>query len=257
MARGLAYNPLLKSYPDSQKVNAVSEGAETLYTRLIAQSDDFGRYYGEPRFVLAKLFTARMLAGQLAEQSVAARLDELARVGLIRIYEVEGVRYLEMVGLHKRLRTDMMRDSRFPAPTEEGVAPRSAARRRTRSADHPAAASQPPPAHPVKAAPPDTGPPVLTYPCDGLQPEWHLTPPLLTDLKDLFPMLDVLGECRMALAWIKANPQMRKTARGMPRYLTNWLTRSQNRSSDRGNDTRTRHSIGTRAGYDPHAQGDI
>jgi hypothetical protein len=42
-----SYNPLLKSYPDSEKVNAVCVGAETLFTRLLAQSDDLAHYYGE------------------------------------------------------------------------------------------------------------------------------------------------------------------------------------------------------------------
>ncbi len=45
----------------------------------------------------------------------------------------------------------------------------------------------------------------------------------------LFPALDVRQEMRNALAWVLANPGRRKTARGMPKFLVSWLTRSNDR----------------------------
>lgn len=71
--------------------------------------------------------------------------------------------------------------------------------------------------------------PILTFPCDGPVDHWHLTGDHLAEWSRSFPSLDILDECRRALAWIQANPEKRKTARGMPRYLVNWLSRSQDR----------------------------
>jgi hypothetical protein len=45
----------------------------------------------------------------------------------------------------------------------------------------------------------------------------------------LFPSLDILEQCRHALAWTLAKPERRKTARGMPAALVAWFGRSQDR----------------------------
>ena len=92
MAQRKSYNPLLKSYPDSEKINRVSEGAEVLYVRLLAASDDDHHYYADAGRVLAKLFTERMLAGVVTEEMVDDRISELVRGDLIRLYEVVGKR---------------------------------------------------------------------------------------------------------------------------------------------------------------------
>ncbi len=111
-----SYNPLLKSYPDSEKINRVSEGAEVLYVRLLAASDDEHHYYADPGRVLAKLFTERMLAGQVTREDVVNRLADLDLVDLIRLYEVEGNQYLEIVQCFKKFRADVKLDRRFPMP---------------------------------------------------------------------------------------------------------------------------------------------
>lgn len=81
-------------------------------------------------------------------------------------------------------------------------------------------------------------PAVLTFPVDGPGgPEWPLGQALVAELTELFPKADVLGECRAALAWVRANPAGRKTSSGMRRFLTGWLTRS----TDRARQTATHH----------------
>lgn len=117
MARRESYNPLLKSYPDSEKINALSEAAEVLYVRLIAASDDDGRYYGDAKWVLAKLFTARMIAGQVTAEDVESRLCELELVGLAFRYRVGDDTYLQLINVSKRIRNDVQKDTRFPAMT--------------------------------------------------------------------------------------------------------------------------------------------
>jgi len=112
------YNPLLKSFPDSEKINSVSEGAEVLYLRLIAACDDAGRYWAEPKMVLAKLFTHRAINGQVTIRGVDKRLSELERIGLIRFYRSDGKRYLEMVRVFKRLRPDLAVHLFCPEPAD-------------------------------------------------------------------------------------------------------------------------------------------
>jgi hypothetical protein len=70
---------------------------------------------------------------------------------------------------------------------------------------------------------------LLVFPCDGTPDTWNLESTQVADWAKLFPSLDVMGECRKALAWISASPERRKTARGMGRFLVGWFGRSQNR----------------------------
>lgn len=77
----------------------------------------------------------------------------------------------------------------------------------------------------------DTTPPLLSFPVDGSlsEPLWILTQGRVDRWLEQFPNVDVLGECRRALAWAEANPAKRKTARGMPAFLVNWLNSATNR----------------------------
>lgn len=69
-------------------------------------------------------------------------------------------------------------------------------------------------------------PPVLVYPCQGVQRTWGLTRDQVDQWVELYPGLDILAECRRALAWILANPAQKKTASGMARFLVNWFSKS-------------------------------
>jgi hypothetical protein len=73
---------------------------------------------------------------------------------------------------------------------------------------------------------------LLTFPVVGTDgPEWSLTQTQLNDWRGLFPNVDVWGEARKALAWVIANPDRRKTARGMPKFLVGWFSRTADRGS--------------------------
>jgi hypothetical protein len=95
------------------EAGALGEFAQTLFLLLIVHSDDFGRLEGDP-------WTVRLVAvptSPRTEQEVATALAAMAEVGLIRWYDVDGRRFVEIVGfedhqsgLHKRTR------SRFPEP---------------------------------------------------------------------------------------------------------------------------------------------
>lgn len=45
--------------------------------------------------------------------------------------------------------------------------------------------------------------------------------------QELFPAVDVMQELRGMLAWLEAVPKRRKTIRGIKRFITSWLSKSQ------------------------------
>jgi hypothetical protein len=148
------YNPLLKSYPDSVLINSVSEGAELLYVRLIAQSDDAGRYWGCPKLVAAKLFSHRFANEEVTVKDISGRISELNSVGLVRLYEVNRQRYLLMIDAYKQLRKDIAAVIVFPGPEEADAPVKTAIPPhpcRPRVNDVPA--TQPNPTHPTPTQP--------------------------------------------------------------------------------------------------------
>lgn len=88
-----------------------------------------------------------------------------------------------------------------------------------------------------------SGPPVLVFPCDGDVKLWHLTEALVAEMRDAYPSLDIVAECRKALAWVNASPDRRKTARGMRRFLVGWLSRTQDRGGARVQQTPPRPTL--------------
>ena len=55
---------------------------------------------------------------------------------------------------------------------------------------------------------------------------WCLRRAQAEEWEAAYPNLDVLAECRKALAWLNANPGRRKTVRGMPKFLVLWFSRA-------------------------------
>ena len=47
--------------------------------------------------------------------------------------------------------------------------------------------------------------------------------------REAFPAVDVDGCLRAQRAWLDANPDRRKTVRGMPRFIVSWLLRESQR----------------------------
>ena len=44
-------------------------------------------------------------------------------------------------------------------------------------------------------------------------------------LQDAYPGVDVVGELKKMAVWSRANPQRKKTARGINRFIASWLSR--------------------------------
>lgn len=121
----------------------------------------------------------------------------------------------------KRAARHRHKESNAPSVTKS--APREEKRRYKQNAKH-SACSEPDQA--------GSEPPLLTFPTVGKTKDWHLDQAKLTELGAAFPLVDVLAECRKALAWMQASPARRKTARGMGRFLFGWLSRCVDRGGN-------------------------
>lgn len=101
------WNPLLMTYPDSRKVNAVSIGAETLYTRLLAMADDNANIEGSVTLLVCKLFAKRLENKQITFEDIQRWREELINIKLLELYTVDGKEYLHIVNCKKCKRKDL------------------------------------------------------------------------------------------------------------------------------------------------------
>lgn len=69
-------------------------------------------------------------------------------------------------------------------------------------------------------------PAFLAFPVKSRTAPWSLSEAQVAAWVATYPSLDVRAECRKAQQWAEANPQRRKTAKGMRAFLVNWLNRS-------------------------------
>ena len=68
----------------------------------------------------------------------------------------------------------------------------------------------------------------ISLPLIGESQNYEVTVDYLNSLRALFPALDVEQEFRSMAAWLDSHPRNRKTPRGIKKFITGWLERSQN-----------------------------
>jgi len=228
-----------------QVVPGLAEFCQQLYPLLVAHADDFGRLSGDS-------FTVKHGIDPTSPRPIedfARALQALNDVGLITWYPAADRQFIQIEkfephqsGLHKRT------SSVFPAPEASGKVPEPGVSRkfpveekrteqnltegnRTKNvSSEPSGGSKP--AAPRRSA--QTGlalsPVVLEFPTIGADGDvYRLSEAQVAEWAKLFPGLDVLAECRHALAWVRENTGHRKTSGGMGRFLVGWFTRSVNR----------------------------
>lgn len=71
----------------------------------------------------------------------------------------------------------------------------------------------------------DTSAPSFSFPLRSGS-LWELPQAKLSEYKTTYSYLDIPTELRKAKQWLTDNPQRRKTAKGMPKFLNNWLSRA-------------------------------
>jgi hypothetical protein len=97
----------------SESLNQCSLEAQGFFMRLIPYPDDFGRFDARIPIIRASLYPLRY--AEVTEKRIEAWLQEIVQAGMIRLYEVNGVRYGHFVNWdsHQRQRT---KKSRYPQP---------------------------------------------------------------------------------------------------------------------------------------------
>lgn len=109
MPNRLLYTGLLTS----TKVNQLKSEEFELYIRLILVADDYGRYSGSSIRVSRACWPERE---DMTSKKVEPMILQLHQIGLIRLYEVDGDRFIEITNWDQRKRTMV---SKYPSPVSE------------------------------------------------------------------------------------------------------------------------------------------
>jgi hypothetical protein len=97
----------------SEKVEQLDDIAGYFYTRLLLTVDDFGRYFANPKLLIAAVYPLRCTS--VTVEQIQNRLNQCAKAGLIRIYEIDNKTYLEVINFKQRTRA---KKSKFPAKSQ-------------------------------------------------------------------------------------------------------------------------------------------
>ena len=90
-----------KGFVDSDRVSDLGTWFdECFYHRLLLVADDFGLFDARPSYLRAQLFCTKL--DKVREADVSRALLECERAGLVRLYEVDGKRYLEIAQYGQR-----------------------------------------------------------------------------------------------------------------------------------------------------------
>lgn len=111
-------------FPQSETVGRLSRDARLLFVQLWTICDDEGRARAASRMLASLLYPYDDDAPSLID----GWLEELAREGCIRRYEVDGDRYLEIVKWLKHQKIDRPSKSRIPEYREPSPTPREESR---------------------------------------------------------------------------------------------------------------------------------
>ena len=100
----------------SKTVNSMTDFQFRVWVYLITYVDDYGRGSADPELIKGLVFPRRK---RLTESDIEKSLSELAGMGCISLYDVDGESYFYFPnwGKHQRIQT---KKSKFPAP-EDGI----------------------------------------------------------------------------------------------------------------------------------------
>lgn len=102
-------NRVIRDWTTSETIEALSFEAEVFFTRLIMKADDHGNYTANEKLLKAALFPLR------DSVKVSVMLTECVKSGIIRLYEVNGKKYIHIPNFGQRLR--QMR-TEWPQPAD-------------------------------------------------------------------------------------------------------------------------------------------
>lgn len=98
---------------DSERVNQLSPLAELFFRKLMSVVDDYGRFQGHPTLLRTQCYPLR--PESVTNEQITSFLEECAEAEVVRLYEVNGKRYIEILNFCQRTRSE----SRHPAPLSD------------------------------------------------------------------------------------------------------------------------------------------
>lgn len=213
-------NRILKeSVCRSEEIDQLSWFEEVLFYRLIVNCDDYGRYDARIKIIKNTCFPLK----DIREADVEKALIKLSDVGLVRVYEAQGRPVLQLVTWerHQNVRA---KKSKYPSYdntciqmySDDSKCPRNPIQSESESESNKDSCAE-------LKNPPDA---VITLQLNT-GAEYAITQENVDVWKQLYPAVDVMQCLRNMKGWLMSNPQKRKTARGIKRFITGWLSREQ------------------------------
>lgn len=74
---------------------------------------------------------------------------------------------------------------------------------------------------------------IIAIPATG-NLEFPVSQKMADEFSKAYPAVDIAQELRAMRVWAISNPTLRKTIRGMPRFINSWLAKTQNRTGTNG-----------------------
>ncbi len=115
----------------SERVAALSWQSEVFYRRLMSVVDDYGRYFAKPMALRAACFPMQL--DRVKDADIEKWLAEGTENHLLRLYDVEGTTFLELLDFRQQVRA---KKSKYPDPVNGAAHPlveRTAAARQDNS----------------------------------------------------------------------------------------------------------------------------
>ena len=95
---------------ESERINELDASAERFFLRLCLRADDFGRFHANPLLLKSSLFPLR---DDTRSTDIPRWIAACEKAGLLRCYEVEGKKFVEIAKFGQRTRAQV---SKFPTP---------------------------------------------------------------------------------------------------------------------------------------------
>lgn len=216
----------------SERVDKLGPIAEVFYRRLMSVADDYGRFTAHPGLLRASCYPLRV--DKVREADISRLLAEVQGAGLVVLYVVSGKNYLELVDFRQQVRAKF---SKYPSPADVQQMISDATHMQSNAhlgedggvfvdvcEDEEDSSVVPAKRKSLTLFDQDG---VIEFPVAGnpLETTWWLTQRKIDEYRGSFPGVDVLGEARKALQWVRDN--QKKTAKGMPSYLNRWFSKAQ------------------------------
>lgn len=207
-------NRLLKEgIVDSDAINALSEGAEICFYRLLVVADDLGRMDARTAIVRSRCFPLKEQSNFGAK--IEGWLAELASARLIARYEAAGSPYLQILKWDQRVRSN----GKYPAPTDGQLSGSCQTDDGQPTADGGLGLGK---GKGLGAPKPND----VRF--DAASGSWSVPDLLQSQWVKAYPAVDVPGELAKAAVWLTSNPKNQKS--NYARFLSNWLSKAQDRA---------------------------